>query len=298
MTVPPLVSVVVPTYDRLTLLREAVQSVRAQSYPHWELLVVDDGSADGTAAYLDGLGDPRIRLLAAAHTGNVAHVRNLGMEAASGAYVAFLDSDDLWLPAKLATQLGRMRDEGVPWSYTRYEHIDEKGSTVPPRAGEWRALSGDIAREVVTTEAAVTICTVMVERRLLAEVGPFDEDLGSREDYDLILRLALRSRTLAVTDTLTLVRVHGGRSTGALTGATPYLATARVYDKHLATLPSPELRELARRRRAYHLAEAGARRMHAGALREGAGLFARALMDRPVNRQWWSALARGLGLKR
>ncbi|MGH7462336.1 MAG: glycosyltransferase family 2 protein, partial [Longimicrobiales bacterium] len=182
----PLVSVIIPTYNRMNLLRQAVQSVRAQSYEHWELIVVDDGSTDGTRAFLEGLADSKVRLISMSHSGVTGAVRNAGAHAARGDYLAFLDSDDLWLPAKLETQLAQMQKSGVRWSYTRYEHIDEQGRSIPPKAGVWEALSGDIAREVVNAEASVVICTVVVDKRLFFAAGPFVEEAGPyREDYDL-----------------------------------------------------------------------------------------------------------------
>ena len=105
----PLVSIVVPTYNRLAYLRQAVQSVFDQTYRQWELIVVDDGSTDGTAAYVASLGG-RVRALTLPRRGGAARARNAGVGAARGAYVAFLDSDDLWLPEKLAIQMAGLRE--------------------------------------------------------------------------------------------------------------------------------------------------------------------------------------------
>ncbi len=93
----PTVTVVIPTFDRLVLLSEAVESVKAQTYDDWELLVVDDGSTDHTAEYVQAEQDQRIDLIRSAHRGNIGAVRNLGVSHARGRFVAFLDSDDLWL---------------------------------------------------------------------------------------------------------------------------------------------------------------------------------------------------------
>ncbi len=299
MMPPPLVSVVIPTYNRLPMLREAVQSVRAQTHPQWELVVVDDGSTDATREFVASLGDPRIWLLSPAHTGNVASVRNAGARAASGDYLAFLDSDDLWLPEKLETQIERMERVAVPWSYTRYEHVDESGVQVSTRSGTWQEFSGRIVREVITTEAAVAISTLVVQKKFFVEVGGFDEDpaINFREDYELVLRLALRGDTLAIPESLTGVREHAGRVTRGLAGAAPFLATARVYDKVIATLTNRDLKRVARERRAYHRAEAGAQYLRGGSIRAGAVLLLRAFIDRPFNREWASAVARGLRLK-
>src|SRR5262245_1051561 len=98
MSVHPLISVVLPTYDRESYLREAVNSVVAQTYDDWEMVIVDDGSTDGTRAYLETLTDPRIRVVLREHCGNPALLRNLGVRISRAAYIAFLDSDDTWMP--------------------------------------------------------------------------------------------------------------------------------------------------------------------------------------------------------
>lgn len=248
MNVQPSVSVVIPTYNRLGLLREAVDSVLGQTHAARELIVVDDGSTDGTAAYLRELGGAGVRAIVVAHGGNLARVRNLGARVAAGRYLAFLDSDDVWLPEKLEVQLRAMAAAGARWSYTRYEHMNERGETVPPRAGEWRALSGDIAVALLSDRASVSMPTVVVERELFDAVGGFDEDarLNLREDFDLELRLALAAEALAVPEVLTRVRVHAGRTTNGVRDG--QLRTARVVGKLLRELPPGEARRAARRR--------------------------------------------------
>src|SRR3989304_3625158 len=97
----PLISVILPTYNRSTLLGEAVESVRRQSYRHWELVVIDDGSFDDTPTTLAKVEDDRLRILRLDHTDNPARVRNAGLAEARGRFVAFLDDDDLWDHSKL-----------------------------------------------------------------------------------------------------------------------------------------------------------------------------------------------------
>ena len=123
----PAVTVVIPTFNRLALLRQAVDSIKAQTFHDWELLVVDDGSTDQTVEYLQAEQDQRIDLIRSAHCGNVGAVRNLGVSHARGRFVAFLDSDDLWKPTKLERQITALRSRGAQWSYTGYEIVDESG---------------------------------------------------------------------------------------------------------------------------------------------------------------------------
>src|SRR5450432_3348416 len=117
-----------PTFNRLEFLPGAVESVLAQSFTDWELLISDDGSDDETRTYLQSLHDPRIKLLFQSHTGRPAVISNLALRAARGKYVAFLDSDDLWLPGKLQAQIESLtRHASRKWSYTRYSQIDSSG---------------------------------------------------------------------------------------------------------------------------------------------------------------------------
>src|ERR1700742_4409771 len=102
---PPAVSIILPTYNRLRFLPEAVQSVLGQTTADWELIVVDDGSTDESVTWLESLRDPRISILRTRHTGNRSALRNLGVARTSGPWIAFIDSDDRWHPEKLRRQL-------------------------------------------------------------------------------------------------------------------------------------------------------------------------------------------------
>ena len=266
----PTVTVVMPTYDRLSLLRAAVSSVLAQSFNDLELLVVDDGSTDGTAEYLAGIDDPRVRRIALPHTGNVARARNAGAAQATGGILTFLDSDDLWLPRKLEMQLAATAGSSSLWSYTRYSHIDVGGTRIPARAGSDRTPSGRIARALLQTDAAVSIVTVAVPKALFDAVGGFNEEPDIREDYEFLVRLACEGDAVAVDEELALVRDHAARSTRAFAIAQSHEMSARTYDVLASRLQDPALRASARRRGAQH--HAGAARLHLAAGAYGAGL--------------------------
>ena len=269
-----MVSVVVPTFNRLPLLKHAISSVLAQSWQDFELLVVDDGSWDGTEDYVRGIPDPRVRYFWLAHSGNIARVRNAGALQGRGNWVAFLDSDDLWLPAKLTTQLARM-DSGS-WSYTRYDVIDESGRP-KPMSGSWKELQGWIAEDVLSTTASVALCTVLMKRALFNNIGTFNEDprLVYREDYHLLVRLALAAPVACVADVLALVRDHQNRSTAQLSTTQSFLRTAYVYQKLLPLLPTPESRRIARARRRLQAFAACK-----SAVRSGVSMVARPLTGR------------------
>src|SRR5882672_10472844 len=104
------VSIILPTFNRLEFLRPAIDSVFAQTFMDWDLIIADDGSAEPTRAYLRTLvSQPRVKVIWLAHTGNLSAVRNAALRAAQGEYIAFLDSDDLWMPVKLKHQMAALR---------------------------------------------------------------------------------------------------------------------------------------------------------------------------------------------
>jgi glycosyltransferase involved in cell wall biosynthesis len=251
----PLVTIVIPTYNRAALVQQAIASVIAQTYRSWELIIVDDGSDDGTRELINTITDPRIKLLTKPHAGNVALLRNAGVDEGSGEWLAFLDSDDIWIPQKLEIQVFSLLQEGKRWGYGGFESMNDDMQTIPNKAGQFRPMSGWIIKEVLTTEASVTIGTLMIERTLFEEAGRFNEDakLIFREDYELVLRLALKSEALAVPDLLVRVREHKGRATNRFEEA--HDRTAVMYEHFIRSCPDKALAKIARRRMAGELAE-------------------------------------------
>lgn len=127
----PLISIIMPMYNSARYVAESIESVMTQTYTNWELLVVDDGSTDGSTDIVMGyaLKDKRIQLLLNDyHVGNPSAPRNYGIEHAKGDYIAFLDSDDIWLPEKLSIQLELFNQEDTVAVYSDYEKIDEDGN--------------------------------------------------------------------------------------------------------------------------------------------------------------------------
>ena len=251
----PLVTVVIPTYNRLALVQQAIASVIEQTYWNWELIIVDDGSDDGTPEAISTMNDPRIKLLTKPHTGNIAMMRNAGVREGSGEWLAFLDSDDIWIPRKLEIQLFFLLQEEKRWGYGGFELMNDDMRTIPNKAGHFRPMSGWIIKELLTTEASVTIGTLMLERALFEEAGGFNQDakLIYREDYELFLRLALKSEALAVPDLLVRIREHEGRATNGFEEG--HDRTAAMYEYFIRSRPEKALVKIARRRMAAELAE-------------------------------------------
>lgn len=244
-----LVSVIIPTYNRAALLVETVASVLAQTYAQWELVIVDDGSTDGTRAYLETLTDSRVRLIFREHCGNGAVLRNVGARAARGAYFAFLDHDDLWLPDKLARQVDDLRRHPeCGWSYVADVYVDERGREMPELAGRWAPFGGWILEPVIDCRARIATSAVMIERRLFETVGGFKEDVWPCDDLDLWIRLAEASPAAVVATPLVKKRQHAAHYTSDRLDVLRDMN--RIYDDFLSRTTSPRLRWVCRRQRA------------------------------------------------
>src|ERR1700732_782927 len=147
----PAVSIIVPTFNRLKYLRATMASVFEQTFQDWELLIADDGSDADTRAYLQRLdAPPRVRVIWLAHSGRPSVVRNAALRAAQGEFVAFLDSDDVWLPKKLETQIASLRSRTARrWRHTKFILVDESGNpTAWQRTRAWPVPEGWVLEKV------------------------------------------------------------------------------------------------------------------------------------------------------
>ena len=184
----PKVSVIIPTYNRARIVGEAIDSVLSQGYDDFELIVVDDGSTDGTedlvASYL-----PRLSYLYQGHRG-VSAARNRGIASARGEYISFLDSDDLWLKEKLSFQM-RFIESHPECRICYTDEIWIRRGVRVNSMKKHRKYSGMIFEQCLPL-CIVSPSSVVIARRLLDDVGIFDETLEVCEDYDLWLRIAAR----------------------------------------------------------------------------------------------------------
>ena len=199
----PQVSVVIPTYNRATLVVEAVASVLAQTYGDFEVLVVDDGSTDAT---LEALAPFRgqVKLLRQSPRRGVAAARNLGSRAAAGEWLAFLDSDDLWLKEKLARQMAYLAAHPELLICKTDETWVRHGVRVNKPLTHHKA-GGRIFLKCLK-RCFISPSAVVLHRRLFQAHGAFDEDLPAAEDYDLWLRLSWRYEVGLVPEPLVVKR--------------------------------------------------------------------------------------------
>jgi glycosyltransferase involved in cell wall biosynthesis len=202
----PLVSVVIPTYNRWPMVGEAVQSVLEQTFKSFELIVVDDGSTDSTATSLRQC-DSSLKVFSQQRAG-VAAARNAGVAMSRGKYIAFLDSDDLWSPEKLAIQADVMEQNSWVQICQTEEMWIREGVRVNPKLRH-RKPTGDIFQRSLEL-CLVSPSAVMLTRKLFYRAGRFDEIFPVCEDYDLWLRIAVAHPVYLIDRPL--VRKRGGHA--------------------------------------------------------------------------------------
>ena len=204
------VSIIIPTYNQARFLGAAVESALRQTRPALEVIVVDDGSTDGTREILAHFGD-RIRVRRQENRGPAA-ARNAGISAARGDFLLFLDSDDVLLPACLELLLARFEtDPSLGLVYSDVEFFDVDGTLVSVAD---QGIEGRVARELLLLEGPVISSAgsgIMVPRRVAEEVGGFDDRLPASEDWDFCYRIASRYPIGRVAQTLLYYTVrHDG----------------------------------------------------------------------------------------
>jgi beta-1,4-mannosyltransferase len=199
----PKVSVVIPVYNRATPVRRAIESVLRQTYQNFEIIVVDDASSDHSVESVRSISDPRLTVICHDRNRGGSAARNTGIRASSGEYVAFLDSDDEWLPDKIQRQLavfGRS-DDRLALVYTGANRVYENQWTEIHRPRRHDNVARALLLDNVVGETSVG----MVRRGVLNELSGFDETLPARQDVDLWLRIAERYRVEVVPDVLVTV---------------------------------------------------------------------------------------------
>ena len=213
----PLISVIIPTYNRAHFLREAIDSVLTQTYKNLELIVVDDGSTDNTSEIIRKFTDKRIDYICEGHGGTSA-ARNRGIRKANGSYIAFLDSDDIWLPEKIEKQLKIFQESklnpGVV--YTGIQYIDSHGNKKKQK--KLSNHRGKILKQLLRKNIAGIGSTILVKRECFEKCGLFDESLPSRVDLDILIRICQHFTADFVPEILCLTRIHDERITADITG--------------------------------------------------------------------------------
>lgn len=254
------VSVVLPTYHRASVLGDAIESVLGQTHDDLELLVVDDGDDEATPELVSSFEDDRLQYVRREESAGVSAARNEAVRRTEGEVVAFIDSDDRWHPDKLRRQVDALREAG--------EDCGVVYTPVTKREGEPRTregVSGDVREAIRTLSVPTYTSTLLVRRTAFEQVGGFDEGLDCFEDWDLCLRLA-RDWTFEYVDAPLVLK--GTRAENV--SADPD-RLARAVERLL------DARDLPAEARAQFLADAGKTYCEAGRLAEGRPYLRRAL---------------------
>lgn len=225
------VSIVLPTYNRAHMIKAAIDSVLAQTYTNFELIIIDDGSTDETEQMIAGYQDERIHYYKLEQNGGQAKARNYGIAKARYDLIAFEDSDDIWHPMKLEKQmkaLSEVKDKvGMVYHKLKYE-IEDYGTLILPK-GENEKRSGDIFAQLLW-DNMIGMPTLLVRKCCIEDVGGFDESLECLEDYDLVLRIAKKYEAIFVDEIL----LDAGFSTTGVSGNTynDIIVSCRLIQKY------------------------------------------------------------------
>lgn len=288
MNTAPLVSAVTASYNMGRYVAEAVDSILAQDYPHLECVVVDDGSTDDTPRVLQRYAsDARVTVIRQENSGQTT-AKNRGLSAARGELIGFCDADNRWLPGKLSRQVPRLLERPeVGVVYGDAVLIDGEGRPLPPP--RTRRHSGHITAKLLV-DNFVTFNTSLVPRRILEEVGGFDESLRMAIDYDLWLRISLKYEFVYLPEPLVAYRIWGGQMSHRT--AERMENFFRLLERFLREHPDAVTRAEARRAWAHSLTTRGLWLAGIGRRREAWRDYRRALGYRPHDLRLWKSLAK------
>lgn len=205
----PLVSVVIPTYNRAHFVGRALQSVLNQTYQNWEIIVIDNHSPDNTDEIVEGFTDPRIKFLKIHNNGIISASRNMGITAAQGELIAFLDSDDWWEADKLEKQVPLFRDKEVGLVYGNFWVVNERKNK-PHEVAHRRKLPEGRVLDKLLEENVVGLLTMVVRRCALDGLDKiFDDRYHIIDDFDMVVRLAAKWKLACVQTPVAFYRWHG-----------------------------------------------------------------------------------------
>jgi len=224
-----MISIIVPTFNRQKMVVQCVQSILEQSWPDIEIVVVDNLSTDHTVAQLQALNDPRIKVFIEPRSG-ATYARNTGIEKSTGDILAFLDSDDLWLPEKLALQHKMLEELKGDMVFTQYQEFSTAQNISDPHLKAAGAAGASSYKRNKTEQTmSLSVITLMMHKTDFMKVGFFDENLKAGEFmewYDRAQGMGLK--TVKVDQVLALRRIHDGNTATNSRSAQDYIQACRL----------------------------------------------------------------------
>jgi glycosyltransferase involved in cell wall biosynthesis len=214
----PVVSVIIPTYNRANLLKYSIQSVLSQTFKHFEIIIINNYSNDNTLEVINSYNDNRIKIINYKNNGIIAKSRNQGLIQSSGRYIGFLDDDDLWCPDKLENQIKYMESNPeIDITYSNAVVIDEHGIKKGLLMDPERAKSGKVFLELIK-DPFVPVLTVLMRRKVFETNGLLNEDLTMRaaEDFEYWLRASLKFNFGYIDKPMALYRIHSQSASMAI----------------------------------------------------------------------------------
>lgn len=223
-----MVSIVLPTYNRAHILGRAIESVLCQTYPYFELIIVDDGSTDNTERVVLNYQDSRIRYYKLKENGGQAAARNFGIEQANYDYIAFEDSDDIWHEEKLAIQMECLMNAapevGFVYHKIRYDMGNANDIIIPLSKGTNKEKSGDIY-DLLLLNNLVGCPSILAKKECVMWANGFDVEMKSLEDYDFVLKMAKKYHAIFIDKVL----LEATYSTSGVSGNTVNYLMASCY---------------------------------------------------------------------
>ena len=228
----PLVSIIIPTYNRAEDLKRALQSVFDQTFTDWEVVVVDNHSIDNTDSLIESFNDPKIRLFKIHNEGVIAASRNLGLKHAVGEYIAFLDSDDWWLPKKLEESI-KYLNQGAEVVYHDLFIMVKSDQRFNWRRIRGRELKSPVFCDLIENGNTMPNSSVVIRKKLLEAIKGLseDKDIVGSEDYDAWLRIAqISEKFQKIPETLGFYWAGGGN----ITNPSRTLSVTKAIEKKYA----------------------------------------------------------------
>ena len=212
----PLISVIIPVYNGEKYISETLESVIAQTEKNWEIIAINDGSTDKSQTILENYLKKipgRLQVISV-ENGGVSRARNIGVSAARGIYIAFLDQDDLWAPEKLQCQINMFfTNKSLGIAFTNESIIDQQGSIIREKALKFDKKNRGNIFDHLIFDNFIPISSVILEKKLFMAIGGFDPQFSLAEDYDFLLKVTQKVPVDFIDEPLLLYREHGESST-------------------------------------------------------------------------------------